>query len=222
MNPNMKHFLKYIYSVLAIIIVVSCATSRKAADQQKDNVLSDWQSGDAVVSRAAIKIKNGREREISLSGNLKMLRNDVIILNATYIFGIQIGFVELTPEKVLIVSRATKQYTEISYAELSAKLGKIISFEDFQRLFWGENADIQFKGVKWKHDEFVLMPDGRKVPSELSMNLTSANKSIALQIRLINLRYDNSWNSRMHVDFSTYTKLTLDQFYTLLSSMVNK
>ena len=128
----------------------------------------------------------------------------------------------LTPEKVLIVSRATKQYTEISYAELSAKLGKIISFDDFQRLFWGENADIQFKGVKWKHDEFVLMPDGRKVPSELSMNLTSANKSIALQIRLINLRYDNSWNSRMHVDFSTYTKLTLDQFYTLLSSMVNK
>lgn len=222
MNPNMKHFLKYIYSVLAIILVVSCATSRKAADQQKDNVLSDWQSRDAVVSRAAIKIKNGREREISLSGNLKMLRNDVIILNATYIFGIQIGFVELTPEKVLIVSRATKQYTEISYAELSAKLGKIISFEDFQRLFWGENADIQFKGVKWKHDEFVLMPDGRKVPSELSMNLTSANKSIALQIRLINLRYDNSWNSRMHVDFSTYTKLTLDQFYTLLSSMVNK
>lgn len=222
MNPNMKHFLKYIYSVLAIILVVSCATSRKAADQQKDNVVSDWQSDDAVVSRAAIKIKNGREREISLSGNLKMLRNDVIILNATYIFGIQIGFVELTPEKVLIVSRATKQYTEISYAELSAKLGKMISFDDFQRLFWGENADIQFKGVKWKHDEFVLMPDGRKVPSELSMNLTSANKSIALQIRLINLRYDNSWNSRMHVDFSTYTKLTLDQFYTLLSSMVNK
>lgn len=222
MNPNMKHFLKYIYSVLAIILVVSCATSRKAADQQKDNVLSDWQSGDAVVSRVTIKIKNGREREISLSGNLKMLRNDVIILNATYIFGIQIGFVELTPEKVLIVSRATKQYTEISYAELSAKLGKMISFDDFQRLFWGENADIQFKGVKWKHDEFVLMPDGRKVPSELSMNLTSANKSIALQIRLINLRYDNSWNSRMHVDFSTYTKLTLDQFYTLLSSMVNK
>lgn len=218
----MKHFFKHIFSVLAIILVVSCATSRKAVDQQKDNVVSDWQSSDAVVSRAAIKIKNGREREISLSGNLKMLRNDVIILNATYIFGIQIGFVELTPEKVLIVSRATKQYTEISYAELSAKLGKMISFDDFQRLFWGENADIQFKGVKWKHDEFVLMPDGRKVPSELSMNLTSANKSIALQIRLINLRYDNSWNSRMHVDFSTYTKLTLDQFYTLLSSMVNK
>lgn len=218
----MKHFFKHIFSVLAIILVVSCATSRKAVDQQKDNVVSDWQSGDAVVSRATIKIKNGREREISLSGNLKMLRNDVIILNATYIFGIQIGFVELTPEKVLIVSRATKQYTEISYAELSAKLGKMISFDDFQRLFWGENADIQFKGVKWKHDEFVLMPDGRKVPSELSMNLTSANKSIALQIRLINLRYDNSWNSRMHVDFSTYTKLTLDQFYTLLSSMVNK
>lgn len=218
----MKHFFKHIFSVFAIILVVSCATSRKAVDQQKDNVVSDWQSGDAVVSRATIKIKNGREREISLSGNLKMLRNDVIILNATYIFGIQIGFVELTPEKVLIVSRATKQYAEISYAELSAKLGKMISFDDFQRLFWGENADIQFKGVKWKHDEFVLMPDGRKVPSELSMNLTSANKSIALQIRLINLRYDNSWNSRMHVDFSAYTKLTLDQFYTLLSSMVNK
>ena len=105
----MKHFLKYIYSVLAIILVVSCATSRKAADQQKDNVLSDWQSGDAVVSRAAIKIKNGREREISLSGNLKMLRNDVIILNATYIFGIQIGFIELTPEK------ANKLHDDRSY-----------------------------------------------------------------------------------------------------------
>jgi hypothetical protein len=217
---NMKLFYRYIFCIALIVLVASCSSSRKTSDAQTSVPTSQWKSGDAVLSRASIKIKDEKGKGVSLSGNLRMLRDDVIILNATYIFGIQVGFVEITKDKILIVSKVTNQYTEMLYEELSLKMGKIITFDAFQRLFWGEQSNLQINGLKWAYDSFVSLPDNRSLPSELKLNFNAGKKSIDMMMQLSNFRYDASWNPRTQIDLSTYTKLTSEQFYGLISSLV--
>ena len=99
-------------------------------------------------------------------------------------------------------------------------MGKIITFDAFQRLFWGEQSNLQINGLTWEYDSFVSLPDNRSLPSELKLNFNAGKKSIDMMMQLSNFRYDASWNPRTQIDLSTYTKLTSEQFYGLISSLV--
>lgn len=120
-----------------MVILAACSTSRKVAgDVSPSKQKVAWKTGECIVAKTSIHLSdNTKKLDVSVNGTLRMKRDDVVQLSATYLFGIQVGTLEITPEAVTIISRATRQYAILSYEELSSLTGRALSFDDLQDIF---------------------------------------------------------------------------------------
>lgn len=215
----MKTIHYYILCVAVLIGMASCSSSRKAMTDVS-SVHSEWKSGENVVARVNLKFKDSKGKGTSVGGTLRMKRDDVVQLNATYILGIQIGTLEMTADSVLIVSRATRQYAVFDYSELSALLGRALTFNDVQDIFWGESDDFKAKGMKWKYGSFVNMPDDRRLPGELEMKFANGGASVDVSMVFSNHKYEDGWAARTKTNTSNYTRLTAEQVVNIISLLI--
>lgn len=75
----------------------------------------------------------------SLPGSLHMRRDEVIRLQVFIpLLGTEVGRVEFTPTRVLVVDRLHKEYIEADYTQLSFLRDNGLSFYSLQSLFWNE------------------------------------------------------------------------------------
>ena len=76
--------------------------------------------------------------DVSLTGNLKMKRNDVIRLQLMAFGFVEAARLEFTPDYVLIVDRVNKQYLKVPYNYIDFLRNSGINFYTLQALFWNE------------------------------------------------------------------------------------
>lgn len=151
-----------------------------------------------------------------------MKRDDVIILNATYLFGLQIGTMELTRDSVLVVSRYTRQYIRMTYPELSALIGRDVTFEDIQDIFWGEAEEFRVKSVEWKYGSFVKMEDERRLPEQLDMTFASGATSLEMSLTLSRHKYETGWSTRSSFSIANYEQLSPEQIRKLVAMLIGR
>lgn len=155
----MKHFLRSLLLLAApALLLTACHTSRNAvkdtttvaagtATTKKDNaaaataafvsrVKSNAQTAQAVTAHVKMSF-TGLGKDMSVSGTLRMKRDDVIQLSLT-LLGFEIGRMEFSPNDVLLIDRYNKRYVRAKYSDVSfiAKAG--LDFKSLQHLFWGE------------------------------------------------------------------------------------
>lgn len=217
----MRNIHYYIIGVCAVFFMAACSSGRKALkDGSGQAPLSVWKTGESVVARANIGLADAGGKDITVGGTLRMRRDDVIQLNATYILGIQVGTIEMTPDSVLIISRATKQYAVFDYQELSALLGRPVAFKDMQDIFWGEADGFDIKGVEWKYDSFAKLADGRRLPENMEMTFSKGSVTVRMLLNTRNHRLEDGWATRTKVNTASYTRLTSSQIVRLLSLLI--
>ena len=90
-----------------------------------------------ITSKIKFSVEVGN-REMTLTGNLKMKRDDVIRLQLMAFGFVEAGRLEFTPEYVLIVDRINKQFLKVPYAQLDFLRNSGIDFYMLQSLFWNE------------------------------------------------------------------------------------
>lgn len=213
--------MRYIYNILGVLFVVflaSCSSTRKMSRHRE----SVWLPNECVTARANMAVSLADAGNINLSGTLKMKRDDVIQINATYILGIPVGNVEFTRDSVLVVSRTTRQYIVLGYQELSLLMGCDITFQDFQNIFWGEIETLNVKGGDWKCKTFTQLADGRHLPEEFAVSLSRGQTSVKTALKLSNYRLEKGWGTRIAVNTSRYTQLSVDQLVKLISILLGK
>lgn len=136
---------KYLLTVVTTVTMLfaGCKSSSRLdkgpnapAMAYAEKVLDNRQTAQAVTAKMRISIKAG-EKDISLSGNLKMMRNDVIQLSLS-LLGIEVGRMEFTREEVLIVDRYHKQYTRVPYQQIDFLQSAQLDFNALQSIFWNE------------------------------------------------------------------------------------
>ena len=101
--------------------------------QIDDNV----QLGRFLTSKIKLSVEVGN-RQMTLTGNLKMKRDDVIRLQLMAFGFVEAGRLEFTKDYVMIVDRINKQYLKVPYAQLSFLRNSNIDFYTLQALFWNE------------------------------------------------------------------------------------
>lgn len=74
-------------------------------------------------------------KEMSVNGTLRMKKDEVIQLSLTPFLGIEVGKIEITPDKVLILDRINKQYVDEPIAELKKMTNTDMDFYTLQALF---------------------------------------------------------------------------------------
>jgi len=100
-------------------------------------VVDNAQTGRFITSKIKFSVEVGN-RQMTLTGNLKMKRDDVIRLQLMAFGFVEAGRLEFTKDYVLIVDRINKQFLKVPYAQLDFLRNSNIDFNTLQALFWNE------------------------------------------------------------------------------------
>ena len=136
-------------------------------------------------------------KDVTTNGNLRMRYGDVIQLTLVDpLLGVaEIGRLELSPSKVLIIDRVNRRYVDTTYDEFSALKSRNIDFNAIQEFFWQEAKN----GEKFAYT----------IP---------AKRDIKLDLKLSNKGSNSNWDAHTSVS-SRYTKTDANK---LFSSMLDK
>ncbi len=100
-------------------------------------VTTNAQTTRFITSKVKFTVEVGT-RQMTMTGNLKMKRDDVIRLQLMAFGFVEAGRLEFTKEYVLIVDRINKQYLKVPYGQLDFLRNSGIDFYMLQALFWNE------------------------------------------------------------------------------------
>ena len=110
-----------------------------SAKKHLEKVVKNHSNQTHLTAKVKVTLSVGN-KSVSTSGALKMKRNDVIQLSVVDpLIGItEIGRMEFTTNKVLIIDRFNKQYIDVPYSEVGFLKKANVDFYSLQSLFWNE------------------------------------------------------------------------------------
>jgi hypothetical protein len=134
---------------MTIAMVASCGSTRKVVNEtpnaqavvQKQEFLQkvsdNAQHARFVTSKVKFSVEVGSQ-QLTLTGNLKMKRDDVIRLQLMAFGFVEAGRLEFTKDYVLVMDRINKQYLRVPYQQLDFMRNSGLDFYALQALFWNE------------------------------------------------------------------------------------
>ena len=155
------------------LVLASCGSKKKAVQSQTqvqsarermsfiEQVKDNAQTGRFITSKVKFSVEVGPQK-LTLTGNLKMKRDDVIRLQLMAFGFVEAGRIELTKEYVLIMDRINKQYLKAPYISVDFLRNSGLNFNTLQALFWNElfkpnmvsaTRDADDKAKKGKKDK---------------------------------------------------------------------
>jgi len=221
-------------AVLAIPLVLSsCASKKKAvvqnvqpltAEQTKNRdfitmVRDNAVSQRFITSKVKFSVEVGAQK-LTLTGNLKMKRDDVIRLQLMAFGFVEAGRIELTKDYVLIMDRINKQYLKAPYVQVDFLRNNGLNFNTLQSLFWNElsepghyaltkDADTTrvYSTLESGDDMVISLQEGRIEYSWL------AGKTDGL-IKMANMMYKDKLNgtSQLNWDYDDFTAIGNKRF----------
>lgn len=145
-------------------------------------------------------------RQMTLTGNLKMKRDDVIRLQLMAFGFVEAGRLEFTKDYVMIVDRINKQYLKVPYEQLAFLRNSNIDFYTLQALFWNELHQPGTTGTSARqrkklnvepgvdHDVVLSMEDGK-----LSYRWLAEEKTA--RIKMTNILYSDSYRGSYQLNW---------------------
>lgn len=134
--------MKYLYPFLLAILLASCRSSREAAVVPKATEAYTREVAASAPSAPALTAKvradlAGFGGDISVSGNLRMKRDELIQLSFNFI-GMEVARIEFSPTEVLVVNRMRKEYFRAPYTAVPQVAALGLDFRALQAVFWNE------------------------------------------------------------------------------------
>ena len=113
-----------------------------SVEQQNNNdfisrVKDNTQTARFITSKVKFSVEVGAQK-LTLTGNLKMKRDDVIRLQLMAFGFVEAGRLEFTKDYVLIMDRINKQYLKAPYMQVDFLRNSGLNFNSLQALFWNE------------------------------------------------------------------------------------
>ena len=222
--------LKSIVRIAALalpLVFVSCKSHKKVVDatptiaqrQATDflgQVRENQQTAKFITSKVKFSVEVGPQK-LTLTGNLKMRRNDVIRLQLMAFGFVEAGRLEFTKDYVLIMDRINKQYLKAPYRQIDFLRNSGLNFSALQALFWNELfKPHHIEGWKYDDDEkrdYTTIESGDDMIisyEEGKMDYSwLASKSNAF-IRMANILYKDRFNGNLQLnwDYDEFKPLT--------------
>ena len=186
---------------------VKVDTLQKQAFLQKVN--DNAQYARFITSKVRFTVEVGA-RQMTLTGNLKMKRDDVIRLQLMAFGFVEAGRLEFTKEYVLVMDRINKLFLKVPYAQVDFLRNSNIDFNVIQGLFWNElfqprvsrPTDQQLKNYTMKagsDDTIIAMEDGKLSYRWLADNSTA-------RVKMANVMYLDKFrgNYQLNWDYEEF------------------
>lgn len=224
-----SHIMQLV-GLTAVLALAACGTQKKAVgdDTSKaskavlqkqeylQQVVGHAQQAAFLTSKVKFAFEAGSQK-ITLSGNLKMKRDDVIRLQLTAFGGlVEAGRLEFTEDYVLLMDRINKQYVKADYNQLDFMRNNGLNFRVIQALFWNE---LFQPGMTTLTDgmlaDFTVDFSGTDAVVAISKNRLNyqwrADKTTA-QINSACVEYGSSGDYRLDWDYGNFKPTTGSPF----------
>lgn len=165
-----------------------------------------------ITSKIKFSVEVGNQN-MTLTGNLKMKRDDVIRLQLMAFGFVEAGRLEFTPDYVLIIDRINKLYLKVPYSHLDFMRNSNIDFYVIQALFWNELfqpgkshlTDKDLKSYRTEQgaddDVIVALEDGKLSYRWMADHLIA-------QVKMANILYNDRYrgNYQLNWDYTDFKK----------------
>ena len=206
------------------LVFTSCGSKKKAVAEDKtvtvqtdqaqflNKVKDNTQTVKFITSKVKFSVEVGTQ-DISLTGSLKMKRNDVIRLQLMAFGFVKAARLEFTKDYVLIMDRINKQYLKAPYMSIDFLRNSGLNFYSLQALFWNElfqpnRSAISLEDLKSyttteSGDDIVISLEDSKLDYSW---LANRNTGI---IKMANILYKDrlNGNSQLNWDYVNFTTL---------------
>ncbi|MBP7359955.1 MAG: DUF4292 domain-containing protein [Prevotella sp.] len=157
-----------------------------------------------ITSKVKFQIEVGSQN-MTLTGNLKMKRDDVIRLQLMMFGFVEAGRLEFTKDYVLIVDRINKQYIKATYDQLDFLRNSGLNFYSLQALFWNE----LFEPGKTKVTDEILKDFATAIEGENTIITLSRDKmnykwladSNSGQLNMANILYKDKLHGQTQLNW---------------------
>ena len=141
--------MKLVAVAMTVVVVAGCGSKRRvvkdvpttqAAFQKQEflqQVSDNAQHARFITSKVKFAVEVGAQ-QLTLTGNLKMKRDDVIRLQLMAFGFVEAGRLEFTKDYVLVMDRINKLYLKVPYQQLDFMRNSNLDFYAIQGLFWNE------------------------------------------------------------------------------------
>lgn len=209
---------------MMLTVVASCGSKRKAVKETPSTVVStdtlkkqaflqkvsdNAQHARFITSKVKFSVEVGA-RQMTLTGNLKMKRDDVIRLQLMAFGFVEAGRLEFTKEYVLVMDRINKLYMKVPYSQLDFLRNSSIDFYVLQALFWNElfqpgkmkvtdEALKSYKTEPGTDDTIIAMEDGKLSYRWLAENGTA-------RVKMANIMFSDKYrgNYQLNWDYEDF------------------
>ena len=222
-------------ALLALPLCLCSCQTKKVADQSSTSssavqspvqqkkflqkVNDNAQFSRFITSKVKFTMKVGTQ-EMTLTGNLKMKRDDVIRLQLMAFGFVEAGRLEFTSEYILVMDRINKLYMMVPYAELAFLRASGLNFYSLQALFWNElflpgESKVTDEGLK----NFETIPVDNDFVIRLDKDQMSyswlAEQDQAL-IKMANVLHKDRFdgNTQLNWNYSDFENVGKKQFPT--------
>ena len=134
-----------------------------------------------ITSKVKFSVEVGSQK-LTLTGNLKMKRDDVIRLQLMAFGFVEAGRIELTKDYVLIMDRINKQYLKAPYMQVDFLRNSGLNFSSLQALFWNE---------LFKPNPVLIGKKSEKVDTAAVYQMVESGDDMILQLNADKMDY--SW-----------------------------
>ena len=183
-----SYFLKVAVMALPLVLA-SCGSKKKMVEEEKpvvtvsteqtaflDKVSNNVQTTKFITSKVKFSVEVGAQ-DITLTGNLKMKRDDVIRLQLMAFGFVEAARLEFTKDYVLIMDRINKQYLKAPYMSIDFLRNSGLNFYTLQALFWNE----------------LFQPNRSKISAEDMQKFTTNTDNEDVVISFEDTKLDYSW-----------------------------
>lgn len=226
----MKLFSIVKFAVLALsLVLVSCKSHKTVTENANitvnkgdfvSSVQENAQKGKFLTSKVKFSIESGLQK-LTLTGNLRMKRDDVIRLQLMAFGFVEAGRIEMTKDYVLIMDRINKQYMKVPWISVDFLRNSGVDFNTIQSLFWNElfvpeNVIIDSPkeggmgpfNVMESDDDMILSLESSKLDYSWLADKQTAH------IKMANIMYKDrvDGNSQLNWDYDQFKPLNKTQF----------
>jgi hypothetical protein len=188
-------------------------------------VKANTQDVQFVTSKLKFTVEYGPQ-QISLTGNLRMHRNNVIRLQLMAFGFVEAARLEFTPEYVLLLDRINKQYLKAPYNYVDFLRNSGINFNTLQALFWNElfapgkqEVDStlfnKYNAVLGQEDVVITYEQDQN--SKMAYSWLANNESGRIRMANISYRDNIKGNTQLNWDYQEFTKLGKKLFPNLMN-----
>ena len=215
--------------VVAPLCLSSCKTKKTVAtapapvnvEQQNflQKVSDNAQVAKFITSKVKFQVKVGAQ-EMTLTGNLRMKRDDVIQMQLMAFGFVEAARMEFTTSYVLIIDRINKQYLKLPYNQIDFMRNSGLNFYSLQALFWNELFQPDHNAINQEAlASYDTEDDGNNVIITYSKDKLSykwlAERNTGL-INIVNVLYKDKFHgsTQLNWDYQDFKTLGTKQFPT--------